>query len=182
MERKDAATSGGDISREFWRLLVRMSAGKVLSRHRAGQLRAIEFLTRGYHWIPNKFRSITLFREDFHENGNCTWYRALTACEHHLLPFFKVHVAYIPNVILWGLSKIPWLVDVFARPATGAERLEILSCLDTIHFEVHGQRWSLKQDICVWWCGGSKQNSLTTSSAFYGCFQSFETRNEFLNF
>ncbi|MFN8280661.1 MAG: GTP cyclohydrolase I FolE [Saprospiraceae bacterium] len=165
-------TIGEDVSRE----------GLIKTPGRAAK--AIEFLTRGYHQDPEQILRSALFREDFSEMVIVRDIELYSLCEHHLLPFFgKVHVAYIPNGHIVGLSKIPRLVDVFARRLQVQERLtgEILSCLDNT-LKPHGAAVVIEaRHMCMMMRGVQKQNSLTTSSAFTGVFKSFETRNEFLN-
>lgn len=165
-------TVGEDVSRE----------GLIKTPGRAAK--AIEFLTRGYHQDPEQILRSALFREDFSEMVIVRDIELYSLCEHHMLPFFgKVHVAYIPNGHIVGLSKIPRLVDVFARRLQVQERLtgEILSCLDKT-LKPHGAAVVIEaRHMCMMMRGVQKQNSLTTSSAFTGVFKSFETRNEFLN-
>ncbi|MBT8191056.1 MAG: GTP cyclohydrolase I FolE, partial [Bacteroidia bacterium] len=104
-------------------------------------------------------------------------------CEHHILPFYgKVHVAYIPNGYIVGLSKIPRVVDVFARRLQVQERLthEILNSLDNA-LKPHGVAVVVEAaHMCMMMRGVEKQNSMTTTSAFTGVFKHAETRNEFL--
>ena len=104
-------------------------------------------------------------------------------CEHHMLPFIgKAHVAYIPNGKIVGLSKIPRIVDVFARRLQVQERLtdQILHCInDTLH--PHGVAVVIEAShLCMMMRGVQKQNSVTTTSAFVGEFRKSETRSEFL--
>ena len=104
-------------------------------------------------------------------------------CEHHLLPFFgKAHIAYIPNGHIVGLSKIPRVVDVFARRLQVQERLteQILDCInDTLKPE--GVAVIIEAShMCMMMRGVQKQNSTTTTSGFRGAFKETDTRNEFL--
>jgi GTP cyclohydrolase I len=104
-------------------------------------------------------------------------------CEHHLLPFFgKAHIAYIPNGQIVGLSKIPRIVDVFARRLQVQERLteQILDCInDTL--QPKGVAVIIEAShMCMMMRGVQKQNSTTTTSGFRGAFKGTDTRNEFL--
>ena len=104
-------------------------------------------------------------------------------CEHHMLPFFgKAHIAYIPNGHIVGLSKIPRVVDVFARRLQVQERLteQILDCInDTLQHQ--GVAVVIEAShMCMMMRGVQKQNSTTTTSGFRGSFRETDTRNEFL--
>ncbi|MCC6816871.1 MAG: GTP cyclohydrolase I FolE [Saprospiraceae bacterium] len=163
---------GEDYSRE----------GLVKTPARAAK--ALEFLTQGYSQNPKEFLTSALFDEDYSEMVIVKDIELFSMCEHHLLPFFgKAHVAYIPQGKIVGLSKIPRLVDVFARRLQVQERLttEILNCLDET-LKPHGAAVVIEaRHMCMMMRGVQKQNSLTTTSAFTGVFRNFETRNEFLN-
>ncbi|HQN56261.1 MAG TPA: GTP cyclohydrolase I FolE, partial [Saprospiraceae bacterium] len=104
-------------------------------------------------------------------------------CEHHMLPFFgKAHIAYIPKDYIVGLSKLPRVVDVFARRLQVQERLtqEILEVIDNT-LKPHGVAVVIEAShMCMMMRGVQKQNSVTTTSAFTGEFKNVETRNEFL--
>lgn len=105
-------------------------------------------------------------------------------CEHHFLPFFgKVHIAYIPNKYITGLSKLPRIVDIFSRRLQVQERLttQIKECIqDTLH--PLGVMVVIEaQHMCMQMRGVQKQNSITTTSDFTGSFQNIETREEFMS-
>jgi len=104
-------------------------------------------------------------------------------CEHHMLPFFgKAHIAYIPNGQIVGLSKIPRVVDVFARRLQVQERLthDILECINST-LKPKGVAVVIEAaHMCMMMRGVQKQNSVTTTSGFRGQFEKIETRNEFL--
>ena len=125
-----------------------------------------------------------MFREDYSEMVIVKDIELYSLCEHHLLPFFgKAHVAYIPNGYIVGLSKIPRVIDVFARRLQVQERLT-----DQILHAIHNTLQPLgvavvieAAHMCMMMRGVQKQNSLTTTSAFTGEFQRVQTRNEFLN-
>lgn len=156
--------------------------GLVKTPSRAAK--AMEFLTQGYEQDPVKILSSALFKESYSEMVIVKDIELYSLCEHHMLPFFgKAHVAYIPNGYIVGLSKIPRLVDVFARRLQVQERLttEVLNCLDQT-LKPHGAAVVIEaRHMCMMMRGVQKQNSLTTTSAFTGVFRNFETRNEFLN-
>jgi GTP cyclohydrolase I len=104
-------------------------------------------------------------------------------CEHHMLPFFgKAHIAYIPNGVITGLSKMARVVDVFARRLQVQERLttQILEAIKE-SLNPHGVAVVIEaQHLCMMMRGVQKQNSLTTTSAFDGEFENQPTRSEFL--
>ena len=105
-------------------------------------------------------------------------------CEHHLLPFFgKAHVAYIPNQYIVGLSKIPRIVDAFARRLQVQERLttEIRDCIQETLKPIGVAIVIEAQHLCMQMRGIQKQNSVTTTSAFTGEFENDRTRAEFIN-
>ena len=104
-------------------------------------------------------------------------------CEHHMLPFFgKAHIAYIPNGYIVGLSKIPRIVDVFARRMQVQERLtdQILDCIQDTLKPLGVAVVIEASHMCMMMRGVQKQNSVTTTSAFKGAFEKQETRTEFL--
>lgn len=146
--------------------------------------KAIQFLTRGYNEDPVAILRGAMFKEDYSEMVLVKDIEVYSLCEHHLLPFFgKAHVAYIPNGHIVGLSKVPRIVDTFARRLQVQERLtdQILHCIqDTLKplgvavvIEAH--------HMCMMMRGVQKQNSKTTTSAFTGQFEQVETRTEFIN-
>jgi len=145
--------------------------------------KAMQFLTQGYEQDPIKIVQGAMFTEN-HENMIVVKDIELySLCEHHILPFYgKVHVAYIPNGKIVGLSKIPRVVDVFARRLQVQERLtdQILDCLDKA-LKPHGVAVVIEAShMCMMMRGVEKQNSSTTTSGFTGVFKEAETRNEFL--
>ncbi|MCL4130470.1 UNVERIFIED_CONTAM: hypothetical protein GTU68_052793 [Idotea baltica] len=146
--------------------------------------KALQFLTHGYGIDANEILRSALFDEDYSEMIVVKDIEVYSLCEHHLLPFFgKAHVAYIPNGQIVGLSKIPRIVDVFARRLQVQERLtdQILNSIkDTL--KPLGVAVVIEaKHLCMMMRGVEKQNSSTTTSAFYGEFEKTQTRNEFLN-
>ena len=147
--------------------------------------KSMEFLTNGYDKNPSEILKSAMFTEDYSQMVLVKDIELYSLCEHHMLPFFgKAHVAYIPNGNIVGLSKIPRIVDVFARRLQVQERLtdEIKDCLqDTLN--PTGVAVVIEaQHLCMQMRGVEKQHSSTTTSAFSGIFMSDEkTRSEFIN-
>jgi GTP cyclohydrolase I len=125
-----------------------------------------------------------LFKEEYNEMVIVKDIEVYSMCEHHMLPFFgKAHIAYIPNGYVVGLSKIPRVVDVFARRLQVQERLtqEILQAINQT-LKPQGCAVVIEAiHMCMMMRGVQKQNSSTTTSAFTGQFQQVETRSEFLS-
>ena len=126
---------------------------------------------------------IVMFSEDYNEIVIVKDIELYSLCEHHMLPFFgKAHIAYIPNGKIVGLSKIPRVVDVFARRLQVQERLteQILDCInDTL--QPKGVAVVIEAShMCMMMREVQKQNSTTTTSGFRGTFKETDTRNEFL--
>ncbi|MEO5509324.1 MAG: GTP cyclohydrolase I FolE [Longimicrobiales bacterium] len=146
--------------------------------------RSLEFLTQGYAMSVPDVIGDAMFNEDHHNMVIVKDIEMYSLCEHHLLPFFgKVHVAYIPNGKIVGLSKIPRIVDVFARRLQVQERLttQILDALvDVLQPEGVGVVIEAYH-LCMMMRGVQKQNSKTITSAMHGAFlEDNRTREEFL--
>ncbi|WP_295799535.1 GTP cyclohydrolase I FolE [Mucilaginibacter sp.] len=146
--------------------------------------KALLYLTQGYDLDAKEILNSAMFKEDYSQMVIVKDIEVYSMCEHHMLPFFgKAHVAYIPNGHVVGLSKIPRVVDVFARRLQVQERLtnEIRDCIqDTLN------PWGVGiviecRHLCMSMRGVQKQNSVTTTSAFTGEFLKEKTRTEFLN-
>ena len=145
--------------------------------------KAMQFLTQGYDQDPIKILKAAMFKEGFNNMVLVKDIELYSLCEHHMLPFFgKVHVAYIPNGYIVGLSKIPRVVDVFARRLQVQERLthQILESIDSALKPLGVAVVTEACHMCMMMRGVEKQNSMTTTSAFTGVFEKAETRNEFL--
>jgi len=146
--------------------------------------KAMQFLTHGYDLDPVEILKSALFEEDHSEMIVVKDIELYSLCEHHMLPFFgKAHVAYIPNGKIVGLSKIPRVVDVFARRLQVQERLttQIRDCINET-LKPHGVAVVIEaMHFCMMMRGVQKQNSSTTTSAFTGEFEKQATRNEFIN-
>lgn len=145
--------------------------------------KALQFLTHGYDLNPSKVLMSAMFAEEYSEMVIVKDIELYSLCEHHVLPFFgKAHIAYIPNGYIVGLSKIPRVVDIFARRLQVQERLthEILHCIDETLKPLGCAVVIEARHMCMMMRGVQKQNSRTTTSAFTGQFNKVETRNEFL--
>jgi len=164
-------TVGEDVKRE----------GLLKTPERAAK--AMQFLTQGYQQDPVKILRKAVFKEDYEGMVLVKDIELYSLCEHHMLPFFgKVHIAYIPDGHIVGLSKLPRVVDVFARRLQVQERLteqirdSIEEALKPLGVAVVVEA----AHMCMMMRGVEKQNSMTTTSAFTGVFSESETRNEFL--
>jgi GTP cyclohydrolase I len=145
--------------------------------------KAIQFLTHGYDSKPEEILRSAMFKEDYSQMVVVKDIEVFSMCEHHMLPFFgKAHIAYIPNGHIVGLSKIPRVVDAFARRLQVQERLtnEIRDCIQNT-LNPAGVAVVIEcRHLCVAMRGIQKQNSVTTTSAFTGAFAQESTRLEFL--
>jgi GTP cyclohydrolase IA len=146
--------------------------------------KSMAFLTKGYQEDPGKILRGALFDVDYDEMVIVKDVEMFSLCEHHMLPFFgKVHVAYIPNGKVIGLSKIPRLIEVFARRLQVQERLT-REIADTIQEAIQPQGVGVvieARHLCMMMRGIEKQHSSTVTSAMVGCFRQKETRTEFLS-
>ncbi len=145
--------------------------------------KAMQFLTQGYELDAHAILDSAKFHEPMSEMIIVKDIEIYSLCEHHMLPFFgKAHVAYIPNGWITGLSKVARVVDVFARRLQVQERLttQILHAItDSLH-PLGAAVVIEASHLCMMMRGVQKQNSVTTTSAFYGEFQKNETRTEFI--
>jgi GTP cyclohydrolase I len=145
--------------------------------------KAIQFLTHGYDSKPHEILSSAMFKEDYSQMVVVKDIEVFSMCEHHMLPFFgKAHIAYVPNGHIVGLSKIPRVVDAFARRLQVQERLtnEIRDCIQET-LNPAGVAVVIEcRHLCMSMRGIQKQNSVTTTSAFTGAFANESTRLEFL--
>lgn len=155
--------------------------GIVKTPERAAK--AMQFLTQGYTQDAAAILRSAMFKEDYSEMVIVKDIELYSLCEHHMLPFFgKAHVAYIPNGYIVGLSKIPRVVDVYARRLQVQERLT-LEIRDVIQETLQPLGVAVvieAKHLCMMMRGVQKQNSVTTTSAFTGEFRNEETRSEFL--
>ena len=145
--------------------------------------KAMQFLTQGYSMDAEKVLNKAIFHETYDEMVVVKDIELYSLCEHHMLPFFgKAHIAYIPNGKIIGLSKLPRVVDIFARRLQVQERLthDILECLNKT-LQPQGVAVVIEAvHMCMMMRGVQKQNSATTTSGFRGQFEKIETREEFL--
>lgn len=146
--------------------------------------KAMQFMTHGYDIDPVAILNSAKFREDYKQMVIVKEIELYSLCEHHLLPFFgKAHVAYIPNNYIVGLSKIPRVVDAFARRLQVQERLttDIRDCIQNTLQPLGVAVVIEAQHLCMQMRGVQKQNSITTTSAFTGEFENDRTRSEFIS-
>lgn len=146
--------------------------------------KAMQVLTRGYTQDPHKVLTDALFEEKYNQMVIVKDIDFFSMCEHHILPFYgKAHVAYIPNGYITGLSKIARVVDIFSHRLQVQERLteQIMQCInDTL--KPQGVMVVIEaKHMCMQMRGVEKQNSITTTSAYSGVFESSKTRNEFMD-
>ncbi|MCH2223304.1 MAG: GTP cyclohydrolase I FolE [Crocinitomicaceae bacterium] len=147
--------------------------------------KAMQFLTKGYDEDPDGIVQQAIFHEEYSEMVIVKDIELYSMCEHHMLPFFgKAHVAYIPDGKIVGLSKIPRVVDAYARRLQVQERLtiEVRDCIERT-LNPKGVAVVIEAShMCMQMRGVQKQNSVTTSSAFTGLFMTNDsTRKEFIN-
>jgi len=146
--------------------------------------KAMLYLTHGYDLDAKTIMNSAMFKEEYSQMVIVKDIEVYSMCEHHMLPFFgKAHVAYIPNGYVVGLSKIPRIVDVFARRLQVQERLtnEIRDCIQETLNPIGVGVVIECRHLCMSMRGVQKQNSVTTTSAFTGEFLKEKTRTEFLN-
>lgn len=146
--------------------------------------KAMQILTRGYFQDPKKVLTDALFEEKYNQMVIVKDIDFFSMCEHHMLPFYgKVHVAYIPNGYITGLSKIARVVDIFSHRLQVQERLtqQIKDCIQET-LKPQGVMVVIEaKHMCMQMRGVEKQNSITTTSDFSGAFQQAKTREEFMN-
>jgi len=147
--------------------------------------KSMRFLMKGYKEDPEAVLVSAMFAEEGYKQMVIVKdIDFFSLCEHHMLPFFgKVHIAYIPNKYITGLSKIPRVVDIFARRLQIQERLtlQIKDCIQKTLNPLGVMVVIEAQHMCMQMRGVEKQNSLTTTSDFTGFFQQAKTREEFMN-
>ncbi len=145
--------------------------------------KSMQYLTKGYDENPDEIMQSAIFNEDHNEMIIVKDIELYSLCEHHMLPFFgKAHIAYIPTGKIVGLSKIPRVVDAYARRLQVQERLttDILECIQRTLNPIGVAVVIEAQHMCMQMRGVQKQNSVTTTSSFKGAFEKQETRNEFI--
>jgi len=166
-------TIGEDMKRE----------GLLKTPERAAK--ALQFLTHGYDLNPAEILRSALFKDDYKQMVLVKDIEIYSLCEHHMLPFFgKAHIAYIPNGKIVGLSKIPRVVDAFARRLQVQERLttQIRDCIQDTLKPLGVAVVIEAKHLCMLMRGVQKQNSVATTSAFTGEFlENPKTREEFMD-
>lgn len=146
--------------------------------------KAMQFLTHGYDLKPEEILRSAMFKEDYRQMVLVKDIEVYSMCEHHMIPFFgRAHVAYIPNGYIVGLSKIPRVVDAFARRLQVQERLttQIKECIQDTLKPLGVAVVIEAQHMCMSMRGIQKQNSVTTTSDFTGAFLVDKTRAEFIH-
>jgi GTP cyclohydrolase IA len=146
--------------------------------------KAMQFLTHGYDLEPEEILRSAMFKEDYKQMVIIKDIELYSMCEHHMIPFFgKAHVAYIPNGYIVGLSKLPRIVDAFARRLQVQERLttQIKECIQNTLKPLGVAVVIEAQHMCMSMRGIQKQNSVTTTSDFTGAFLVDKTRAEFIH-
>ncbi len=146
--------------------------------------KSLQFLTHGYDLDPHQILKSAMFKEDYRQMVIVKDIEIYSMCEHHMLPFIgKAHVAYIPNGYIVGLSKIPRVVDAFARRLQVQERLttQIKDCIQQTLNPLGVAVVIEALHLCMMMRGIQKQNSVTTTSDFTGAFLTDKTRAEFIH-
>ena len=145
--------------------------------------KSMQYMTQGYQIDAKAILNSAKFKEEVSEMVIVKDIELYSLCEHHMLPFFgKAHIAYIPNGWITGLSKIARVVDVYARRLQVQERLttEILGAIKETLNPLGVAIVIEASHLCMMMRGVQKQNSVTTTSAFWGEFERNETRSEFI--
>ena len=146
--------------------------------------KAMQILTRGYSQDAHKVLTDALFKEEYNQMVIVKDIDFFSMCEHHMLPFYgKVHVAYIPNGYITGLSKIARVVDIFSHRLQVQERLtqQIKDCIQETLHPMGVMVVVEAKHMCMQMRGVEKQNAITTTSDFSGAFKQAKTRVEFMN-
>jgi GTP cyclohydrolase IA len=146
--------------------------------------KAYQYLTKGYNEDPTEVLTGALFTVNYDEMVIVKDIEMFSLCEHHMLPFFgKVHIAYIPKGKVLGLSKLPRLVDVYARRLQVQERLTV-QIAESIQQAIHPMGVGVvieARHLCMMMRGVEKQHSATVTSSMIGAFRAQQTRQEFLS-
>jgi GTP cyclohydrolase I len=185
IEQYDKETTDGLIVnyRAALDLLGEDSKREGLEKTPERMAKAMQFLTQGYQLSANDILNSAKFHEDVSEMVIVKDIELYSMCEHHMLPFYgKAHVAYIPNGWITGLSKIARVVDVYSRRLQVQERLthQILNSIKESLNPLGVAVVIEASHLCMMMRGVQKQNSVTTTSGFWGEFEKNETRSEFL--
>ncbi len=184
-EQYDEKTTTGliDTYKETIKLLGEDPEREGLLKTPERVAKAMQFLTQGYQMDANAILNSAKFHEEVSEMIIVKDIELYSMCEHHMLPFYgKAHVAYIPNGYITGLSKIARVVDIFSRRLQVQERLttQILTAIKETLNPLGVAVVIEASHLCMMMRGVQKQNSVTTTSAFWGEFEKNETRSEFV--
>jgi GTP cyclohydrolase IA len=173
-----------ELTREFLVRLGEDPQREGLLRTPERTAKAYQYLTKGYNEDPVEVLNGALFSVDYDEMVIVKDIEMFSLCEHHMLPFFgKVHIAYIPNGKVLGLSKLPRLVDVYARRLQVQERLTV-QIAESIQEAIHPLGVGVvieARHLCMMMRGVEKQHSATVTSSMIGAFRAQQTRQEFLS-
>jgi GTP cyclohydrolase IA len=185
IEQYDEKTTAGLIEnyKSALNLLGEDPAREGLEKTPERVAKAMQYLTQGYTMDANAILNSAKFHEDVSEMIIVKDIELYSMCEHHMLPFYgKAHVAYIPNGFITGLSKIARVVDVYSRRLQVQERLthQILNSIKETLNPLGVAVVIEASHLCMMMRGVQKQNSVTTTSAFWGEFEKNETRSEFV--
>ena len=174
----------GEHYKEILRLLGENPDREGLLKTPERVAKSMQFLTHGYQMDPVAILNSAKFKEEYKQIVLVKDIELYSLCEHHMLPFYgKAHVAYIPNGFITGLSKIPRVVDAFARRLRVQERLtvQIRDCIQETLNPLGVAVVIEAAHMCMQIRGVQKQNSVTTTSAFTGAFmKNLKTREEFM--
>ncbi len=185
IEQYDEVTTAGLVKnyKEALGLLGEDANREGLEKTPERVAKAMQFLTQGYQQDANAILNSAKFHEEVSEMIIVKDIELYSMCEHHMLPFYgKAHVAYIPNGWITGLSKIARVVDVYSRRLQVQERLthQILNVIKETLNPLGVAVVIEASHLCMMMRGVQKQNSVTTTSAFWGEFEKNETRSEFV--
>jgi GTP cyclohydrolase I len=185
IEQYDEAVTAGLITnyKEVLSLLGEDAGREGLEKTPERVAKAMQVLTQGYQQDANTILNSAKFHEEVSEMIIVKDIELYSMCEHHMLPFYgKAHVAYIPNGWITGLSKIARVVDVYSRRLQVQERLthQILNSIKETLNPLGVAVVIEASHLCMMMRGVQKQNSVTTTSAFWGEFEKNETRSEFV--
>ena len=177
-----------DLSEKYKDILKKLGenpAREGLKKTPERVAKALQFLTEGYNQNPEEILKSAMFAEEYNQMVVVKDIELYSMCEHHILPFFgKAHIAYIPNGHIVGLSKIPRIVDAFARRLQVQERLtnQIRDCIENTLQPLGVAVVIEASHLCMQMRGIEKQNSVTSTSAFSGEFMNnVKTREEFFH-
>ena len=185
VEQYDDKVTSGLIEnyRESIGLLGENPAREGLLKTPERMAKAMQFLTQGYQMDAHNILESAKFHEEVSEMIIVKDIELYSMCEHHMLPFFgKAHIAYIPNGWITGLSKLARVVDVYSRRLQVQERLthEVMDAIKNSLNPLGVAVVIEASHLCMMMRGVQKQNSVTTTSAFWGEFEKNETRSEFI--